>query len=1263
MGNIILDSGTQIITKDSTGSKGVPLDARGMVNYYEDIKDLPMPYIPMKVIVNNDSLNGEHQKGEYVVTKLTDLGDVDETAIIPIKDYIPETDPTVPVHVKAITQQNITDWNGKQDAITPTNTLSPNSIKDIDMSGKIAAYNNSGVLGSSEIDTTNIAVKSEMSIADGTGADAGTATIQLKNGTNKKVLTQHQSLDGKVDKVTGKGLSTNDYDNTEKGKVANAIQTPGATENDKIPVMRNGNIEWESKPSDGLSAFQLAQQEGFEGDIDAWLASLKANIGAFKFVDTDLTALSSFSSIGDSYNDTIDGVTASADTKTTILLMNDANPATKTMMITTEDDGNDGYQFVYAGDLNSAIPSNVLTETRVDNTALANPASNALAKATDVMPLAAKLEGVTFKETNVTPSLADLDWHPADSTSGYYRLVDGVPTWATSTNFCSTRVEIPANTKKIRFDGCNYDFQTYVASYGFQDENGDVIASTFKPYYKSNISTGYDVDLIIDIPENAVYFVCLYKLVYSSTSYITQSKFYIYLQTGENVGDNFAKLYSSYDDSIVSETDYASDIVESQYRVILDVDDNSIKCVKRPSSGNSRISWITSEHFEEIRTNGYRKLHIVGHSSRAGRIMFTKKAITSLPSGTNYYFDYLYNNGYLCEGTTANTLYTVIYASSSGTTDVTIPDDCNYIYIQYSRPIENTSANCAPSSIIPFSKFIKGDIEKIVDKKIENFTPIIVEDNLNSLSANNALSANQGRLIGELIVREHNIIFLDIRTYAVTSSGTWGTSTDYAHAIVSVKRGEKYRIENYDNSSDNIRYAFLTSDACTAGGNMPLLSGTTVKTVNHNTSDIVTIPDGCKFLTFMKDKPGVSDSYKVRLYKYIYINDKEFFDDYSIFDDSLPQNASAYHEGWNDLVNAGLVERSSPYYMEWDTNEDYPIYTYRIQRELEYMVGYNPYHIRKGEAPNYYRRKIMITCGIHGSERLTPNSFLKWVKEHINDDIFAACNFVIIPLCNPWGYSHTLLDGSNNQNYSNMGSSSTPSGFSIVENSDSYYYGIRKTRNVSSENSWTDINRDFDDSDGFTSEEAKYIRDVYIEEKPDMVIDFHQDLNSKPSIDTSPTSSNAKCGFINFGPSNVQEIRDKLIECRRKAFTQINKANYATDCYVNKYFANKTGQFSYTWGGIYPDSQSEWSTTHEHNWHNYASGGSGNSLHQDCAVRYSFTAETDVFCKMIGGSGRPNNAISNAYGYIYMTNFLSRIFDVFDMGDLDRPVISNEQTE
>lgn len=61
--------------------------------------------------------------------------------------------------------------------------------------------------------------KSEMSVVDGSGADADKTTITLKSGTSATVLKSHQDISGKVDKVTGKGLSTEDYTSAEKTKL------------------------------------------------------------------------------------------------------------------------------------------------------------------------------------------------------------------------------------------------------------------------------------------------------------------------------------------------------------------------------------------------------------------------------------------------------------------------------------------------------------------------------------------------------------------------------------------------------------------------------------------------------------------------------------------------------------------------------------------------------------------------------------------------------------------------------------------------------------------------------------------------------------------------------------------------------------------------------------------------------------------------------------------------------------------------------------
>ena len=50
-------------------------------------------------------------------------------------------------------------------------------------------------------DLSGYALKSEMSVTPGTGTDADKTTIQLKSGTSATVLTTHQDISGKADKV------------------------------------------------------------------------------------------------------------------------------------------------------------------------------------------------------------------------------------------------------------------------------------------------------------------------------------------------------------------------------------------------------------------------------------------------------------------------------------------------------------------------------------------------------------------------------------------------------------------------------------------------------------------------------------------------------------------------------------------------------------------------------------------------------------------------------------------------------------------------------------------------------------------------------------------------------------------------------------------------------------------------------------------------------------------------------------------------------
>jgi hypothetical protein len=90
-------------------------------------------------------------------------------------------------------------------------------------------------------DLSGYALKSEMSITDGEGADADKTTIQLKSGLSKQVLIAHQDISGKADKVSGAvagnfaGLDANG-NLVDSGSKASDFQAAGDYKTTQSPV-------------------------------------------------------------------------------------------------------------------------------------------------------------------------------------------------------------------------------------------------------------------------------------------------------------------------------------------------------------------------------------------------------------------------------------------------------------------------------------------------------------------------------------------------------------------------------------------------------------------------------------------------------------------------------------------------------------------------------------------------------------------------------------------------------------------------------------------------------------------------------------------------------------------------------------------------------------------------------------------------------------------------------------------------------------------
>ncbi len=340
-----------------------------------------------------------------------------------------------------------------------------------------------------------------------------------------------------------------------------------------------------------------------------------------------------------------------------------------------------------------------------------------------------------------------------------------------------------------------------------------------------------------------------------------------------------------------------------------------------------------------------------------------------------------------------------------------------------------------------------------------------------------------------------------------------------------------------------------------------------------------------------------------------------------------PVDALAYHAQYDALVDAGIAHRSEPFYLSWDSAREYPIYTYRISPNEDWMTsGYAHNQNNDGSNPLYKRKKIFITSGLHGNERGTPNFLFEFFAKGLSSEQTAktlgSFDWVIIPLVNPWGYSNTFVNSGGAQVHSNPtypGGGELPSGYSVVDNKSGYNAGIRRNREM------IDINRDFSDAEytsssdtlGFVTEEARYVRDVFLAESPDMGFDLHQS-----GSDTSP-------GFCSFGVVSPQVLpADEFAELKPQLYSIIDQGNRLCDAAIQSFYGLPYGhQFSHVWNG-----------TTSHTLRNYMSGysssGVGNADHKDTAVKYSFCIETDRRCSELGGNswhGLESKIFGNTY--------------------------------
>lgn len=700
---------------------------------------------------------------------------------------LPENEPNISDYRVVLSFSNIQDVSGKIDKISNFT------------SGNLPKLNSEGNLVDSEISANSILTK-----VTGTNLNGKLVTLDANgNITNsgeslsdlRAELDEEYIPKPSTDPTDGQILSYDEndgtkwIDNTTVHIKYAATDTP--TENQMHNSIQSGDLyigiysdnnlsdstsytdyEWSKIVGidgiNGMSAFEIWKEETSRPTATKaeYIADLQTKVVRWIPVVYEATAASA--TIGDTVTFTtapsnpIDGAI--------VLMPNAGSGATASMMFAVSSDGQTPatYTYTYIGDLD-VDTTGLLDISDMDGTELKNPTSAQVAKATDVMQLSAKLEGVTLSESKVTNWA---DWYPSGESTGYYNILSGSPVWSTNVNFCTTRITIPEGIKRVRFDGCNYPFSTIKPCYGFADINGDLMINTLKPYYDATKENGNDIDILIDVPDGAAYFLCLYKMFWSSnpqTNYVTQNKFYIYLQSGDNVDDLLTNITGK---DIVTISDIIPNSIAGLYQIRRITNINSEDTAfYRSQYANSYIRGLSDYH-------GL-KLKVINSQNNSNPALFVilKKTVQNLSYGTTLTLSQLVNQGYL---SSYHNISENIWESArevpanGGVVELIIPDDA-YSIIATGKPIGSEQSNIGSLLLenIEHRDGVLDDFKREVEEMIndgEDETDLKLE-------------------VTEKILPSYKSIYIG-NTYIYFVDGnsmrTW---------FVYVKQGEKIRIE------------------------------------------------------------------------------------------------------------------------------------------------------------------------------------------------------------------------------------------------------------------------------------------------------------------------------------------------------------------------------------------------------------------------------------------------------------------------------------
>lgn len=135
-----------------------------------------------------------------------------------------------------------------------------------------------------------------------------------------------------------------------------------------------------------------------------------------------------------------------------------------------------------------------------------------------------------------------------------------------------------------------------------------------------------------------------------------------------------------------------------------------------------------------------------------------------------------------------------------------------------------------------------------------NMGGLVLDDEINIIRYNGTWVAESlGAATIEELAKKVDLIQTNIdplqqtiRNYSILATGLYGSSTTYKHIIIPI---DFQRVSFRANANNVCRYAWLTSNAApVGGGQIPLVSGTSVMEIPASQFDSVAVPDGAEYL-------------------------------------------------------------------------------------------------------------------------------------------------------------------------------------------------------------------------------------------------------------------------------------------------------------------------------------------------------------------------------------------------------------------------------